>query len=92
MRWVVIGFIGLVLAGVLTVTWALPGVYGPPKVECIDIEPAACERTWRAEAANDGVLQVLPVTEVTIWGHGDCDDGEIFRANGWFGRAWSELC
>jgi hypothetical protein len=92
MRRAAVLVVGLLVAGAVTIVWGLPAVYGPPIVTCHDIGQLACERAWRAEAAQDGVLQLLPVTQVTIWGHGGCNDGEIDRADGLFSRAWSELC
>ena len=90
-RTAVTAVIGAILAGVVTVAWVLPAIYGPPSVTCIDIDRAECERIWRAEADYGGGLPFMPVVKVTIWGHHGCDDGEIYWAGG-SGRVWSELC
>ena len=44
-RWVAAA-IGLVLVAIVGVVWVIPAVSGPA-VECIDIDPVACDAAWR---------------------------------------------
>ena len=59
---------------VFAVVWVLPGVYRP-SVECRDIDAEACDRVWRAAAADaDGVQVILPVTRVLVIGPEECPE------------------
>jgi predicted exporter len=69
-----VGVLGLVLVAVLTVVWVLPTAYGP-SLECRDIDAEACDRVWRAAAAEaDGVQVILhvPVTKALVIGPEEC--------------------
>lgn len=83
----IVGVLGLVLVAVVAVVWVLPTVYGP-SLECRDIDAAACDRVWRAAAAEaDGVQGVLhlPVTKALVIGPEECPDYVSLEWVGGFG-------
>jgi len=80
-----VGVLGLVLVAVLAVVWVLPTVYGP-SLECRDIDAAACDRVWRAAAAEvRGVEMFLPVTRALVIGPEECPQVSLEWAWGVFG-------
>jgi hypothetical protein len=81
----IVGVLGLVLVAVFTVFWVIPTVYGP-SVECQDVDAAACDRIWRAAAAEaDGVQVILPVTRVLVIGPEECPEYVSLERLGGFG-------
>jgi hypothetical protein len=70
-RWVAAA-LGLLLSAIVTLVWVFPTVYGST-VDCGDVDPAACDRIWRAAAAEIGGVQViLPVTSAKVSGAETC--------------------
>lgn len=92
-RWVAAA-LGLFLAAIVAVVWLIPTVQGPT-LECIDIDPVACDHAWRAEAAAmGGVQQMLPVTKAWVQGSPEvsCVQVYIEWLGGVFAVAHEEFC
>lgn len=80
-----VGVLGLVLVAVLAVVWVIPTVSGP-SLECRDMDAEACDRAWRAAAAEvDGVELILPVTRSLVIGPEECPQVFLEWAWGVFG-------
>lgn len=81
----IVGVLGLVLAAVLALVWVLPTVFGP-SLECRRIDVAACDRVWRAAAAEHAYgpakLLHLPVTRALVIGPEECPQVNIDWALG----------
>lgn len=91
----VVGVLGLVLAAVIAVVWVVPTVIGPT-LECRDIDAKACDRVWRAAAAEADGLQVtlhLPVTRALVIGPAKCPEYVSLEWVGGFGMfiAWDYM-
>jgi hypothetical protein len=77
--------LGLVLMAIVAVVWVIPTVQGPA-LECIDIDPVACDQAWRSEAAAiGGIQQMLPVTKAWVQGSPEVSCVQVYLE--WLGGA-----
>jgi hypothetical protein len=86
--------LGLVLVATVAVVWVIPTVQGPT-VECIEIDPVACDQAWRSEAAAiGGIQQILPVTKARVGGSPEVTCVQVYLEwlGGVFAVAHEEFC
>ena len=74
------GVLGLVLVSFVALVWIVPTVFGP-SLECQDIDAEACDRVWRAAAAEHAYGPAeflhLPVTRAWVMGPEECPQVNI---------------
>lgn len=84
----VAAILGLVVVAWVALRWVAPTVLGWPQVDC---GPTECGN-WEAVWSGAPIDALLPITNVTIEGVGECQTTALFRYFGGFERTIEWIC
>jgi len=84
--------LGSLLSAIVVMVWVIPTVFGP-RVDCGEIDPAACDRIWRDTAVRiGGIQQLFPVTSAEVSGTETCPQVVLEWFGGVMGAYVESFC